>query len=93
MILRHQSTASLGMTNHSSTPPSEASNPNGTSSYRPLSMAVRARLAVADGVVDSPGHKALRGHHVELRQPPMFDCSGGLDDLLGPRDRLVLFHQ
>ena len=50
-----------------------------------------AGLAVAEGVIDPPGHIALRRHYVELRQPPMFDGPCGFDKLLGPRDRLVLF--
>src|SRR5271165_2998998 len=50
-----------------------------------------AGLAVAEGVLEPSGRIALRGHRVELRQPPMVDGPRRFDELLCPRDGLVLY--
>ena len=48
----------------------------------------QAGLGVVHCVVDPAGCIALGGHHVELRQPAVFDDPRGFDNLLGPGGRL-----
>ena len=52
-----------------------------------------AGVAVADSRLDPSGHEALRRHHIQGREPGMVDGAGGLDELFGPGDRLVIFDQ
>ena len=52
-----------------------------------------ASLAVADSRLDPSGHPAQRRHHVQEREPGVVDGAGGLDELFGPGDRLIIFDQ
>ena len=56
-----------------------ASTSCGTSSKRPLVDGFLTGTGVADGVVEPSGREALRGHRVELGQPPMVDGARGFD--------------
>ena len=47
-----------------------------------------AGFEIAESVVDSSGGVALRGHHVQLQEPPMIDRARRFDQLLGPGDGL-----
>ena len=50
-----------------------------------------AGVAVADSRLDPSGHAAQRRHHVQEREPGVVDGAGGLDELFGPGDRLIIF--
>lgn len=57
-------------------------------------FAVRYLLAgfeVFDSVVDASGRVALRGRHIQLREPSMADRTRLAYELLDPRDGLELF--
>src|SRR6202040_3622245 len=49
-----------------------------------------ARLAVADSRFGPSGHPALRRQPVEEREARTVSGTGGLDELFGPGDRLVV---
>jgi hypothetical protein len=49
-----------------------------------------AILDIGDCLIHPTGGVALRGRHVELRQPRMLDGLGGFDEFLCPRDGFVL---
>ena len=67
--------------------------PNGTSLAATARSTVWPGVAVADSRLDPSGHAALRRHHVQEREPRVVDGAGGLDQLFGPRYRLVVLDQ